>query len=330
MSRMSDPTTTFVAAVRRRAGLTRLAERAGVWLGLAAVVIAVVALIGRALPIPAWTAATILCLAGGSLVYRRWPTTTEAADRVDAAFGWPDLVGSAVRLLPGDDFTTAVGAAADAACRSRSPADVPVRRLGNRAWAGLGLTVAAAAVVVAGAGPVQPSALIDPAAVALGAADEPRPPAETARPVANPNNTGATDDGPRPEDPASTRPPDGGTADPHPVARGTGAADPAGGGANGGAASPYNPAAPIGAEPAGSDVASSSTNGDPSGGGRRDAFTSGDEASNGTAGSSARTVVPPWRAAGWASARDAAAAAVSDGAVPASRRGLVRDYFGLR
>ncbi len=333
---MGDSTLTFVAAVRRRAGVAGVVERAGVWLCVAAVGVAVAAAVARSYPAAAWTAAVLLCLGGSARVVRRWPTAAEAADRVDAAFGWPDLVGSAVRVTPGDDFAAAVVAAADAACRSRSPADVAVRRVTNRAWVGRGLSVAAAAVVVACLGPARTTAAADPAAIALGATDDPPPPAETARPVVTPHNSGESVDRSQSDDGSPVRSTDdpAAAADRHPAGRGTGVAAPAAGGANGGASSspPPHDAPPVAAvDPVAGGGRPASAGTDPAGGGHALAAGEGHDDPAGTAaGRVAPPAVPPWESAGWSTAREAAAAAVSDGDVPANRRGLVRAYFDLR
>jgi hypothetical protein len=85
-------------------------------------------------------------LAGMVLGVLRRPTLAETAGEVDRQHGLHDLLGTAMRLpacpFLDESWRRSVRSLAEARCRTLSPSGVVVRRLGSRAWSGIGLSVA--------------------------------------------------------------------------------------------------------------------------------------------------------------------------------------------
>lgn len=101
---------------------------------------------GGSRPIALVISLTVLgAVAGvGRRLARCWPSRLLAAREADRQLGLSDLLASAwsVRRSSSDPWQRSLLAIADDRCRTLVAADVVMRRLGGRAWSGVGLAVA--------------------------------------------------------------------------------------------------------------------------------------------------------------------------------------------
>ncbi|HSV15131.1 MAG TPA: hypothetical protein VLI90_12805 [Tepidisphaeraceae bacterium] len=144
----------FINAVHRRLVVIRAGETAGICLLVAC------ALLAPLLMILWWNGepavpATLLGIISGlwlgvsiALTVRRWPSTMMAASEADRQFELADLLATAMVLDASyasgtsDLMSGEVLAVADARCRTLSPSQLVLRRLGSRTWGGVGLSLA--------------------------------------------------------------------------------------------------------------------------------------------------------------------------------------------
>jgi hypothetical protein len=140
----------FVNAVHRRFVTWRMLERTG--LGLLGGSVSGLAL----LPLALWTGLATLpfvcaTLSIGAALGMLWgalrrPTRLESAMQADRQLDLKDLLGTAWLLKSADSgpWAAAVVSTANARCATLTPRSVLLNRLGARAWAGIGLSAAAA------------------------------------------------------------------------------------------------------------------------------------------------------------------------------------------
>ena len=151
MAASVPPTTRkFIQAVRRRMMLVRVAETIGVCCAVAAAVaVALIALLwwrGRSgMPAAAVLGLGVVC--GSILGLARRPTLLAAAMEADRQLGLHDLLGTALLACTQDGamasgWRQAVAAMAQEHCRHLRPSQIVLRRLGARAWSGIGLSTA--------------------------------------------------------------------------------------------------------------------------------------------------------------------------------------------
>jgi len=151
MAASVPPTTRkFLQAVRRRLMLVRVAESIGVCCAIAAAAaVALIALLwwrGRSgMPAAAVLVLGVIC--GWVLGMARRPTLLAAAMEADRQLGLHDLLGTALLACTEDDapasgWRQAVAAMAQEHCRRLRPSQIVLRRLGARAWSGIGLSAA--------------------------------------------------------------------------------------------------------------------------------------------------------------------------------------------
>jgi hypothetical protein len=136
----------FVRSVHRRLVLVRAVERAGVCMTVAGgfCLIAALVLMSRradALPLT-WVAMLLGAGIGLAWGFIRRPKLIEAAEEADRQFNLSDLLSSALLSRGEDAWSRAVASMADQRCRSLNSNEVVLRRLGARAWGGIGLSIA--------------------------------------------------------------------------------------------------------------------------------------------------------------------------------------------
>jgi hypothetical protein len=102
-------------------------------------------------------------IASVAVALRRWPTVMAAAAEADRQFELADLLATTVVLDASDAngapdlMSGEVLAMADERCRSLSPSQMVLRRLGSRTWGGIGLSLALVSTLALI--PVRPSRL---------------------------------------------------------------------------------------------------------------------------------------------------------------------------
>lgn len=196
MTASVPPTTRkFLQAVRRRMMLVRVAESIGVCCAIAAaaavVLIALLWWRGRSgMPAAAVLVLGIFC--GWIVGMARRPTLLAAAMEADRQLGLHDLLGTALLACTQDSAVTsgwrqAVAAMAQEHCLRLRPSQIVLRRLGARAWSGIGSS--AALVLTLGlltSQPTETRAAIDAVAYSQGS-DSQSPEAADAFTLANPS-----------------------------------------------------------------------------------------------------------------------------------------------
>lgn len=333
----------FIGGVYRRLVLLRLLEGAGlgtvVGSMLAIIFLGIMMYRGDAVP----PSAVLVPLMGAGVgvlwTALRRPNPVHAAYEADRQLGLADLLSTAWSLTrhpsAATEFTAAVLAVAEARCTALSPSAVVLRRLGGRAWGGIGLVCALAVTLgLLSANPIESEASSlrstadAKAAMARNktasglALDTARPPGgrDTTKAPDYPN---AQENGFNPSrNPSSA---DHGAGESN---QNTDTADPEGAGMGSGRSQSSGPTDPL---------AAAGTEASRSGQGETAAGT-GSAAENGAAGrgpSGARggsgvpvRPAPAWATSVWPAARQAADAAVRSGRIPQEFQDLVREYFG--
>lgn len=367
--RVSDPSpmARFVRSVHRRHLLLRLGERAGLGTlaGAAAAVVLIAVMAWRGWP--GGGTAAFAAVGAGALLGLVWgvvrrPRPLEAAVAADRQLGLEDLLGTALvmrRQLNGSDdpWAAAVLAVAEDRCRGLSPAAVSLRRLGGRAWGGIGLVTALAVVLAlftstpadrraagdqANAGPAAPDRrpndrpehplLIVPVSVRHAAlpgvetdssADgRPGAPSAAEPPHAGPTKPDTTTPDASPNDPPSGSPNPGGTGSSG--AGQTHPKDPNPVSTNSPPVVPGTNPPPRQPNPAGRPAAGGAGVARVGDGNPPAAAAGGTAAAGGVA--TARNT-PPWDTDGWPSDVRRARQAVDAGQVPPAYRDIVRQYF---
>jgi hypothetical protein len=329
----------FIRAVHRRWVIVRAAEHVGMCV-LGGCVLALVflpILLWRGEPaLPTVGMITLLAATAGLIagIVRR-PDRMSAATEADRQLGLAELLSSALTMrdrASTDAWATVLLATAEARCRTLSPNDVILNRLGARAWGGIGL--AAALVLTLGLMSANPRTTV---AVTPPGAD-----AASMRDVAqsNANETAGHSRGAQPRhdldrrgrsiDESRTDMAPGESANGRSAAqRSTAASESAGGG---GLATSHAPAASASPHAPTDTASHAAQQGDPVAGGRAAGSASIPPSDDAHAGSSLTPAVgespaPPWQSASWPAQRDEALSAVRDGRVPDAYQDLVRAYF---
>jgi hypothetical protein len=326
----------FLRAVHRRLIVARAVERAGICAAVATgfALIFTGAMLWRGDNGLALALATILLGASIGLVWGlvRRPAITDAAFAADRQLQLSDLLATALSFVSSDDpWRRAVVAVADQRCRTLSADAVIVRKLGGRAWGGIGL--AAALVLTLGALSALPAdtrakaGATSEAQVAPAMAQAPVTHRGSANPdvVPPPQALGSTDID------ASSEPADTNSAATAPHLANAAVA------ANGnsmGTTSSHADVEPLpSAESASSDPPASSGNlqaadSSAAGGvtGQTDPTGTGRAGMRAGAGSASGEAAP-WQSSSWQSDRQAALREVENSQVPASYRDVVREYF---
>jgi hypothetical protein len=335
----------FVRAVHVRYVVIRMAERAG--LGVLAGCLAAGPLLAIALyrGFPVMAAAVIAIAIGMvSGCIHGWvtrPTELQSALEADRQLGWSDLLGTVITMeakSPADPWVGVIRAEADFRSAAVSPETILLRRLGARAWGGIGL--AAAVVIVLGlfptfstptsaneSGPSTPRSWADlqeaPQTLSSSATNSHRTPRQQDPDDPNASRFSDTDRShtQHPENPAAS---DGGGSN-HSRASN----DPNGTG-SGASQSPTarTPGIPI--VTAGTDSNGGASQGTPAGGAgsSSNAAGSGPNSSSGTtAGAGDAADAPPWESPGWKQDVQRAQNAIGTGKLPDAYRDLIRDYF---
>ena len=349
----------FVAAVRRRLIVVGAVEHAGLGALGGSVIGGGLILLLLWRDQPAFPP-TVGAIAVGSLVGLLWslthrPTALAAAAEADRQLGLSDLLATAVTVaarpresdnaVAAEPWLRTVLAAADAACRGHSPADVILRRLDARAWAAIALSVALA-LTLAALTTSSPRAVAHSGHRAERSQHSPIPRvapsrAERAFSALDNSQKPPLSDGPSHQTGKTERPLDAGSraidapespADATAPSRPTPGPGETGSG-DGSARAPAPPPEPP-APPRGTATTSDETRapGAPLPGGSGRASTtaprSDASASSGTSASASTTPPPPpWRSDTWAADARRAADAVEAGQIPPSHRDLVRQYF---
>ncbi|MGH7179791.1 MAG: hypothetical protein ACREJC_20615 [Tepidisphaeraceae bacterium] len=302
----------------------RTLEHAGVGLLIAsafsATLLAVIWLRGGA-PVEATLFALSLGAACGltrSVLSR--PGALDTAMRIDHTLGSPDLFSTALSLTQrrgeSDPFANAVVAIANARARGVSPSTLVLRRLGSRAWGGIGIagaSVLTLALLVSQ--PTQSRARSDLAdrttstdqSIPIATTDVP----SSASPFIAPAAT-ATDDSSDSAQSANA------SADRHADASAAASGD--------GASRTTDTSAA--ASPPRARTAADSRSQLPASGGAGSA-SAGESAglSLGSVDAPVRTAAPPWSGPTWSADRAAALRTIQDARIPDDYRDLVREYF---
>jgi hypothetical protein len=334
--------------MRRRWIAWRTLEYAGVGAACAAGpgLLMVLVLVWRGDPVAFSFASSLLSVgaaAGAMLSLSRRPTLLQTAIEADTQLQLADLLSAAVTTGPCRDhaFGRVVVAQAERRCRELHPGNLIVRRLGRRAWGGIGIVSALVLTLATMATHPVPSVARDGALAQDGdgirsenndrlsrssfAASKPtrimRADAPRAQrpdlPSDHPDRGGDYEDAGNDARSAERGP----TNPAAPRDRGSGAAS--GRTDDLRAAAVLRQAGPVPDAVAGTDVAS--------GGGRRDDRSVGaaadDHAATSSTDANVSARIPPWRSASWRADRDAALRAVESGRVPDAYRDLVREYF---
>ena len=335
----------FVRAVHVRYVVIRMAERAG--LGVLAGCLAAGPLLAIALyrgvpvMVAALTAIVLGMLVGGIHGWVNRPTELQSALEADRQLGWSDLLGTVLTMeakSPEDPWIGVIRAEADFRSAAVSPETILLRRLGARAWGGIGLAMAV--VIVLG---LFPTFSTPTSAEARGPssprswADLQQAPQTSSGSATNSHRTAQQQD---PDDPNATRL---GSADDSHVRHSDSPAASDGGGSNqsrasndpngtgsGASQSPTARTPGIPTITAGTDRNGSAAQGAPAEGTGRSSTAAGrgPESASGTAGGAADSAdVPPWESADWKQDVQRAQNAIGTGRLPDAYRDLVRDYF---
>ena len=270
---------------------------------------------------------------GLSLGLIKRPSLLDTAAEADRQFELHDLLVTALTLsrctYADNDARAAVAAMAEARCAALSPAQMVLRRLGARAWGGIGL--AAALVLTLSLMTVNPSV-----STAQANADEPSEPAARTTAVDPENGVERhVQSSPRrrPGTRGDATQTDGRDADP--VARDSSRQTTTNGDAAGGTSSRLDANATRAHLPDSSEAhdAEAAHAGElASGGGGAGSSATTDRANDpalpgGAASTHAPRTPPPWTSPRWNADRAGAVRAVERGTVPDGYRDLVREYF---
>lgn len=322
--RAADGYIEFLRCAHRRWVTWRGVEQAGIGMliGALAGLPVVLVLVWRQQPSAMTTAAVLLAIgaaAGAVFGLSRRPTLLETAMQVDRQFGLHDLLSTALlHQSRGDEqFVRVVETQAAVVCRGLSPSALAVRRLGGRAWGGIGvvsglllaaslLSVGPRPSIAAAPGPGETIELFTPAS-------EPqpeRPALVSSSGVAGKSPSREATGGPGAA--ATERDPSEAPGDPSRAARSASLGGGDGTGQRSGT-TPDGQMAPLQLRGSALPPAGQAT---------------GELNASGLADPPrASRPVPPWRSATWPADREAAARELQSGRVPDAYRDLVREYF---
>jgi hypothetical protein len=313
----------------------------GVGAGAMLLPLAFVREFGAVRPAGAMIALGIVGGLGASL--RNRPTLAQIAMEIDRQLGLADVLSTALTMktcgigaatVPDEAFARAVIADADARLRGVSPSLLVLNRLGARAWGGIGLAMALVLTVAALLSPPAGQTPVLASSDASASRSMDRPPAGVCvvpRPLGGRGQEASRGLEARP---APLIPTDG-PADPVAGERSPGEGSDAPGSDRGAGSARTDDAQTIDGGRRSSAtphrIAESQRDGEPASLGSGRASAAGDRGAPAVDGTVAREPSRghelPWRSASWANDRAAAHRAVETGAVPASYRDLVRDYF---
>src|SRR5450432_2221370 len=137
----------FIQRVQRRWIAWRIAEFAAIGAAIAAgigfFIVAILMWQSQAAIIPAMILLCIGAAAGAiwALIHR--PTFLQTAIEADKQLNLHDLLSTAIRIETSDEaFASVVIAQAEKTCRGISPNELILRRMGSRAWGGIGIFAA--------------------------------------------------------------------------------------------------------------------------------------------------------------------------------------------
>lgn len=333
---MTDPPRfqRLVRAARRRWIVCRAVEAAGIGalVGAMGAILLTPILIWRASPAHPVVAISLGAgaLAGFLFSLTRRPGLLATAIEIDRQLGLHDLLGTAQAGSENrDEWMTTVLGLADERCRSIAPSALVLRRLGSRAWGGIGLGVALSIVLgMLSASPTVPHAVAvetnDSRWQPPTALDGPRtqPFADLSAPARrSPDASSDSHDDVASDQPADR--PDVGTAQ-NIRSDGAGSSDGRGSGSQGSSeprrtANPAREAASGGRTAPGT-LASGGT------GAAGDGISGAPDATGISARANASSP-PPWQSPTWSQSRGRALELLKTDRIPPEYRELVRDYF---
>jgi hypothetical protein len=310
----------FLRRIRRRWVAWRVVEFAGIGAASAAAVglILVPVLVWRAEPA---TSFAVMLLAIGAVAGALWgatrrPTLLQTAVEADRQLGLHDLLSTALVAQQAGDgaFADVVLAHAESICRTRSPNELIVQRLGGRVWGGIGIVTAlllTISMMSTQPGVTQARSGVNRSNPQTTASNvvEPDSIQQTSTIAAHPETAGVSQHQ-TPDDPGDVSG-DGHEASAHAQARSATTGDGSGtsAGRTESAQVPtlqHSAVSRDNAERLSSDAVSSSLPAAPNRPGRG---------------------IPPWRSSNWSVSRDAAMKDVQSGRTPDAYRDLVREYF---
>jgi hypothetical protein len=332
----------FIKAVHRRMVLLRAAERLGLCLlgGCGVLLVLMPILIWRGQSGGELALGTLAVAAVAGLIWglASRPGVLAAAIEADRQLRLSDLLGTALMLRrskAAGDLEATVLALAEARCGQASPSAVVLNRFGARGWGGIGL----AAAMVGGLCLLGPDSARSQARAAAGP--------KSWQEVERENEKGNASKFVSKVDMRHTL--EGNGSDEDPASSNDKTQDDSAGGAATGEKNPDktsdggNAGAGAGAAQSGSKAHTTATVDPVSGASKTDAHatdTAGgggaaSEAGNNTTGAAGSTAgqakgrrpAPVWQARDWPADREAARAAIRNGAVPDGYREMVRDYF---
>jgi hypothetical protein len=301
-----------------------------------------------ALPVFAWrgasddvTSASVFLLSLGAFAglvasLYRLPNLLDTAIEVDRQLGTPDLFSSALSLLHRSAFTDAgfaqsVLVLAEAQMHDVTLARLVARRLGARAWGGIGLAIAGVLTVAMMIGSPSPTRAAGDnqsgAAVALGSEGTTSPRREATAPTPR-NSTGAAQGELSSDREDSRRTPGSDSSTSRSRLPSHITSDGAGPGRGGDDTRreqhDANPAVASDSPTHSSDDPQGSVAG---GVGAASPNARSGDASPGVVRATPRAPAPPWTSPTWTTDRAAALRSLEAGAIPDRYRDLVRDYF---
>lgn len=149
----TDPFESLLRRARRRWVGWRCAESAGIGAALGAglavgLVIAGATLGGATMSWDALALPAIGAVLGIALRLRSQPTLAESAGELDRQLDLDDLLTTALLVPPDDPFGAAVRSMARERARTLHPADLLVRRIGNRGWSAIAAVLVALPVII--------------------------------------------------------------------------------------------------------------------------------------------------------------------------------------
>ncbi|MFI5379671.1 MAG: hypothetical protein ACHRHE_10265 [Tepidisphaerales bacterium] len=337
MSSQTRQLRSFVARLHRRLLVVRLLECTGIGLlggALAAlVVLGVLLWQGRSAASPAVVLLSLGAVTGLVWGWTRRPSSIVAAEEADRQLDLADLLSTAFALVRSagqadDEFARTVLGLADTRCRSASPSQVILGRLGRRSWGAITLSL----MLVGGLSLLSANPLEgDPALASVdGLGGSGSPASRNALlialapgiggPIAADHPTGTN------EDPANTDPERANTSK-HAAGNGGNTSSNAGGGTGSAQTGTHSNTDP--ANSGGTAAAQQNHTGETASGVGASANNPGGRGPNGSSrtGGGRNVHVPAWRSPDWPSVSDQATQGVRTGRIPPAYHDLVQKYF---
>jgi len=322
----------FLRAVHRRLVVLRIIESVGggVAAGCAIALPLVIMQVWRGMP--AWPVAILMMLVGAAgglvLAIRNWPTRLYAAHEADVQLGLTDLLTTALSMqgLQQDPWVQSIFAMAEARCRTLSPSEVVLHRLGLRAWGGIGIFAAMVlAVSLLGTEPNPSlargqSSSTDDSVEASSLKDAPSANASGTKPLAGADRADPLTSNDSPEFAESRQSSDLGSSS-------AGNASPAEGARVGMTKSAHVPSIPPSAHKGSTDPSSATGQIGRGAGALVPTMTSTTPPSEGEGFPDFSRQTPPWQTDAWHQSAKNALQQVRDESIPPAYRDLVRDYF---